>query len=42
MKLQDYFSILAPDDIRISSTRIGIEHFLIAKFLEQRPDLLRR
>jgi len=28
MNLQDYFTILAPDDIRISGTRIGIESIL--------------
>jgi uncharacterized protein (DUF433 family) len=28
MNLQDYFTILAPDDIRISGTRIGIESVL--------------
>lgn len=28
MNLQDYFTILTPDDIRISGTRIGIESVL--------------
>ncbi|NMF86822.1 DUF433 domain-containing protein [Nodosilinea sp. P-1105] len=28
MNLQDYFTFLAPDDIRISGTRIGIESIL--------------
>ncbi|XGB40679.1 MAG: DUF433 domain-containing protein [Cyanobacteria bacterium LVE1205-1] len=28
MNLKDYFTILAPDDIRISGTRIGIESIL--------------
>jgi uncharacterized protein (DUF433 family) len=28
MQLQDYFTILAPDDIRIKGTRIGIESIL--------------
>jgi uncharacterized protein (DUF433 family) len=28
MQLEEYFSFLAPDDIRIRGTRIGIEHIL--------------
>ncbi|NEO77992.1 DUF433 domain-containing protein [Moorena sp. SIO4G3] len=28
MQLEDYFDFLAPDDIRIKGTRIGIEHIL--------------
>jgi uncharacterized protein (DUF433 family) len=28
MQLEDYFVFLAPDDIRIRETRIGIEHIL--------------
>ena len=28
MQLNDYFEFLAPDDIRIKGTRIGIEHIL--------------
>ncbi|MEB3336569.1 MAG: DUF433 domain-containing protein [Leptolyngbyaceae bacterium] len=28
MQLEDYFVFLAPDDIRIQGTRIGIEHIL--------------
>lgn len=28
MQLEDYFVFLAPDDIRIQKTRIGIEHIL--------------
>ena len=28
MLLEDYFNFLAPDDIRIKGTRIGIEHIL--------------
>jgi uncharacterized protein (DUF433 family) len=28
MQLKDYFVFLAPDDIRIQKTRIGIEHIL--------------
>jgi uncharacterized protein (DUF433 family) len=28
MQLEDYFVFLAPDDIRIRGTRIGIEHIL--------------
>ena len=28
MQLEDYFVFLAPDDIRIRGTRIGIEHVL--------------
>ncbi len=28
MQLEDYFIFLAPDDIRIQGTRIGIEHIL--------------
>jgi uncharacterized protein (DUF433 family) len=28
MQLEDYFEFLAPDDIRIKGTRIGIEHIL--------------
>ena len=28
MQLEDYFVFLAPDDIRLRGTRIGIEHIL--------------
>ncbi|MEQ8956958.1 MAG: DUF433 domain-containing protein [Coleofasciculus sp. C2-GNP5-27] len=28
MQLEDYFDFLAPDDIRLKGTRIGIEHIL--------------
>lgn len=28
MQLEDYFDFLAPDDIRVKRTRIGIEHIL--------------
>ncbi|AOW98765.1 hypothetical protein BJP34_04245 [Moorena producens PAL-8-15-08-1] len=28
MQLEDYFDFLAPDDIRIKGTRIGIEHII--------------
>lgn len=28
MQLEDYFIFLAPDDIRLRGTRIGIEHIL--------------
>ncbi len=28
MQLEEYFVFLAPDDIRIRETRIGIEHIL--------------
>ena len=28
MQLEDYFDFLAPDDIRVKGTRIGIEHIL--------------
>jgi uncharacterized protein (DUF433 family) len=28
MQLEDYFVFLAPDDVRIRGTRIGIEHIL--------------
>ncbi|MDZ7970482.1 MAG: hypothetical protein RM368_37090 [Nostoc sp. DedSLP03] len=28
MKLEDYFNALAPDDIRLKGTRIGIESIL--------------
>lgn len=28
MQLEDYFLFLAPDDIRLKGTRIGIEHIL--------------
>jgi uncharacterized protein (DUF433 family) len=28
MQLENYFAFLAPDDIRIQGTRIGIEHIL--------------
>ncbi len=28
MQLEDYFAFLAPDDIRVKGTRIGIEHIL--------------
>jgi uncharacterized protein (DUF433 family) len=28
MQLEEYFDFLAPDDIRVKGTRIGIEHIL--------------
>lgn len=28
MKLEEYFNVLAPDDIRLKGTRIGIESIL--------------
>ena len=28
MKLEDYFDFLAPDDIRVKGTRVGIETIL--------------
>ena len=28
MQLEDYFNVLAPDDIRLKGTRIGIESIL--------------
>ncbi len=30
MELEDYFEVLAPDDIRIKGTRIGVESVLYA------------
>jgi hypothetical protein len=40
MQLQDYFTILAHDDIRIKGTRIGIESVLYEYITEVK--LLRR
>ncbi|NEO73017.1 hypothetical protein [Moorena sp. SIO3H5] len=28
MKIEDYFDLIAPDDIRIKGTRVGIENVL--------------
>ena len=35
MQLEDYFNVLAPDDIRLRGTRIGIETILY-RFIHQR------
>lgn len=44
MKLEDYFEFLAPDDIRIKGTRVGIESVLYEYiYREQTPeDIARR
>lgn len=39
MQLEDYFNFLAPDDIRLKGSRIGIESVLYEYiFREQRPE----
>jgi uncharacterized protein (DUF433 family) len=36
MQLEDYFNVLAPDDIRLKGTRMGIETILYAYIHQQR------
>lgn len=43
MQLEDYFNFLAPDDIRLKGTRVGIETILYAHhYRELRPEQIVR
>jgi uncharacterized protein (DUF433 family) len=43
MQLEDYFNFLAPDDIRIKGSRIGVESVLYEYiFREQSPEAITR